>query len=66
MLRCSDDVRLILERGGREAARSGVGPMDSLHLAAAYLLDADEFITTEKPSKSIHRSTLVSVSYLFN
>ena len=25
--------------------------MDSLHIAAAYLLDADEFITSEKPGK---------------
>ena len=40
--------------------------MDSLHIAAAYLLDADEFITTEKPNKSIHRSSLVKVIYLFS
>ena len=39
--------------------------MDSLHLAAAHLLKADEFITTEKPNKSIHRSSLVKVVYLF-
>ena len=30
-----NDVRLLLERAGREAARSGIGPMDSLHIAAA-------------------------------
>jgi hypothetical protein len=39
--------------------------MDSLHLAAAHLLKADEFITTEKPGKSIHRSSLVKIVYLF-
>jgi len=39
--------------------------MDSLHIAAAHLLDAEEFITTEKPEKSIHRSSLVKVVYLF-
>ena len=60
-----NDVRLILERASREAARSGVSAMDSLHLAAAHLLKADEFITTEKPNKSIHRSSLVKVVYLF-
>ena len=60
-----NDVRLILERAGREAARSGVGAMDSLHLAAAHLLSADEFITTEKPRKSIYRTSLVKVVYLF-
>jgi len=39
--------------------------MDSLHIAAAHLLKADEFITIEKPTRSIHRSSLVKVVYLF-
>ena len=39
--------------------------MDSLHIAAAYLLDADEFIISEKPGKSIYRTSLVKVIYLF-
>ena len=49
-----------------EAARAGLGAMDALHLAAAHLSRADEFITTEKPGKAIHRSSLVKVRYLFN
>ena len=40
--------------------------MDTLHLAAAHLLKADEFITTEKPNKSVHRSSLVKVVYVFS
>ena len=40
--------------------------MDSPHVAAAHLLKAHEFITTERPTKSIHRSSLVKVVYLFN
>ena len=60
-----NDVRLALERGSRESAKSGVNAMDSIHIAAAHLLDADEFITTEKPTKSIHRTSLVKVVYLF-
>ena len=40
--------------------------MDSLHFANAHLLKADEFITTEKPNKSIHRSSHVTVVCLFN
>jgi hypothetical protein len=59
------DVRLILERANREAARSGISAMDSLHVAAAHLLGADEFITTEDPRKSIYRTRLVKVRYLF-
>jgi hypothetical protein len=30
-----NDVRLILEHAGQESARSGIGAMDSLHIAAA-------------------------------
>lgn len=60
-----NDVRLVLERASRESARSGVNAMDSIHLAAAHLLGADEFITTETPRKSIYRTSLVNVVYLF-
>lgn len=62
----TNDLKLILGHGFMEAASSGVGPMDALHLAAAHLLKANEFITTEKPGKSIHRSSLVKVVYLFS
>ena len=62
----ANDLEAILGYGFREAAKAGVGPMDALHLAAAHLLKADEFITTEKPNKAIHRSSLVKVVYLFN
>jgi hypothetical protein len=60
------NLKAILTIGTAEAGRYGVGPMDSLHLAAARLLSADQFITTEKPKKSIHRSSLVKVVYLFS
>ena len=49
-----------------EATKAGLGALDALHLAAAYLSRADEFITTEKPTKPIHRSSLVKVLYLFS
>ena len=48
-----------------EAAKSGLGAMDALHIAAASLADADEFVTTERPGKAIHRSSLLPVVYLF-
>jgi predicted nucleic acid-binding protein len=48
-----------------EAIKAGLGAMDALHLAAAHLSHAGEFITTEKPAKPIHRSSLVKVLYLF-
>jgi len=60
-----DDLKAILNHAGKESARSGISAMDSLHIAAAHLLQADEFITTEKPGKSIYRTSLVDVIYLF-
>ncbi|MBI1787026.1 MAG: PIN domain-containing protein [Acidobacteria bacterium] len=60
------DLKAIFILGEKEAARSGVGPMDSLHIAAAHLLKAHQLVTTEKPSKSIHRSSLVKVVCLFS
>jgi hypothetical protein len=60
-----DNLKSILSYAGKESAKSGVGAMDSLHIAAAYLLDADEFITSEKPGRSIYRTSLVKVIYLF-
>jgi len=59
------DLQSILRLASRESARSGLGAMDALHLAAARLLRADELVTTEKPTKSIHRSSLVNVVYLY-
>jgi predicted nucleic acid-binding protein len=60
------DVARISAVARSEAARAGLGAMDALHLAAAHLSRADEFITTEKPPKAIHRSTIVKVVYLFD
>jgi len=48
-----------------EAARCGLAAMDALHMAAAFLLKADEFITTEKPVKPVYRTTLVKVRWLY-
>ncbi|HUQ94670.1 MAG TPA: hypothetical protein VM120_23520 [Bryobacteraceae bacterium] len=56
---------MILRHADEESAKSGVGAMDSLHIAAAFLLHADEFVTSEKPGKSIYRTSLVKVIYLF-
>ena len=49
-----------------EAASSGLGAMDALHVAAARLMEAEQFITIEKPGKAIYRSSLVRVIYLFS
>lgn len=48
-----------------EAAKSGLAAMDALHLAAAKLAGADEFITTERPGKPIYRAPGIKIVYLF-
>ena len=50
---------------GTEAARCGLATMDALHVAAAFLLKADELVTTEKPGKPMYRTTLVKVCWLY-
>ncbi len=60
------DVAKIEAVAQEEAAKAGLGAMDALHLAAAYLSNAEEFITTENPVRVIHRSKLVKVIWLFD
>jgi predicted nucleic acid-binding protein len=49
-----------------EALRTGLSAMDALHVAAAFLASADEFIITERPERAIHRTTLVKMVSLFD
>jgi predicted nucleic acid-binding protein len=44
------------------ACKAGLSVMDSLHLAAAHQLRCEEFVTTEKPTKPIHRARLLKVT----
>ncbi len=49
----------------QESRQYGLGALDALHVAAAYLLQADELITTERTVKPIYRTSLVQVVYLY-
>jgi len=60
----TEGLAAILKLAFREAARSPVSGMDALHVAAAHLPRADEFVTTEKPGKAIYRNSLVPVVLL--
>ena len=51
----------LLEEAYHEASQTGLAALDALHIAAAASVKADEFVTTEKPEKLIHRTTLVKV-----
>jgi len=51
----------LLETALEEAKKGNIAAMDALHVIAAASARADELVTTEKPFKPIHRSSLVRV-----
>lgn len=55
------DIDKILEKAYQEASQFGLGIMDAFHIAAASLVGAEEFITNEKPEKSIHRTPSIKI-----
>jgi predicted nucleic acid-binding protein len=55
-------ILIAAARGGNvQAARA----MDALHVAAAASVGASELITTEKPSRSIHRARAIKVVTIY-
>lgn len=57
----SNDINRIIENAYQESSQFGLGAMDALHIAAAVSVGATEFITNEKPLKSIHRTQSIKV-----
>jgi predicted nucleic acid-binding protein len=51
----------IIKLAYQESSIFGLGAMDAFHIAAANLMNATEFITNEKPQKSIHRTQSIKV-----
>lgn len=45
----------LLDLAEQLAARYGLNGMDALHLAAALQTGADQFVTTERPERPVHR-----------
>jgi hypothetical protein len=43
------------------ASRFGLAALDALHVAAAMSVGAEEFVTSEKPTKPLHRITEIRV-----
>ncbi|MGK7879076.1 MAG: type II toxin-antitoxin system VapC family toxin [Crocosphaera sp.] len=61
----ANDIERIIELAYQEASGSGLGAMDALHIAAAVSVGAEEFITNEKPDKSIHRTKSIKVLSIY-
>ncbi len=51
----------IIAAAYKESSHFGLGAMDALHIAAAVSVGATEFITNEKPEKSIHRTQSIKI-----
>lgn len=49
------DFDAIIQAGKQVARTYGLAGMDALHIAAAISVQAEEFITTERPTKPMHR-----------
>lgn len=49
------DLEALTQSAYKLASDHGLSGLDALNIAAAIALDADEFITTEKPTKPLYR-----------
>jgi len=58
----AEDFDSLLTRAYEEARTNGIAAMDSLHVAAAAAVGAEELVTTGKPEKPIFRTSLVQVT----
>lgn len=56
-----DDNVQVIEAAINEANAYGLSGMDALHVAAAFLVSANELVMIEKPQKSIHCSQSVTI-----
>jgi predicted nucleic acid-binding protein len=61
--RMSSNLAEIVKLTAQELRRTNMKLADALHVAAANLAGADEFITTEKSTKAMHQNTLVKVTF---
>ena len=62
----ANDTEQVIQDGYDIGCKYGLAAMDALHIAAAILVGAEEFITTEKPTKPMYRVTDIKVVSLFD
>uniref|UniRef100_B8HKS3 Uncharacterized protein n=1 Tax=Cyanothece sp. (strain PCC 7425 / ATCC 29141) TaxID=395961 RepID=B8HKS3_CYAP4 len=56
------NLEQMIQIGNRIACTYGLAAMDELHIAAALSVKAEEFVTTEKTSKPMHRVTEIQIT----
>ncbi len=57
----ANDINAIIETAYEQSSKFGLSAMDALHIAAALSVGVTEFITNEKPEKSIHRTPSIKI-----
>lgn len=57
----ASDLEQITQMAHRIACTYGLAGMDALHIAAALSISADEFVTTEKSTKPMHRVVEIQI-----
>ncbi len=57
--------KALLDYALEEACKVGIQGLDAIHIACAVFAGAEEFVTSEKTGKPIHRTTLVKVVSIF-
>ncbi len=55
------DIGRVVTHASDLGTKFGLAALDALHVAAAVSVGAEEFITTEKPDKPLHRVTDIRV-----
>ena len=61
-IRCIPTSDSLMRQAMEHGCATGISGIDALHIACAVYAGAEEFITTEKPTKPIHRSRLIKVT----
>jgi predicted nucleic acid-binding protein len=59
-----NDMEAMVRIAQEQSERHGLAAMDALHVAAAYVGEADALFALEKKRKPMHRTTLVRIAYL--
>lgn len=62
----ANDLEKIVELAEEIAKKYGLNALDALHIASAISVNADEFITTEKTTKPLHKVTEITVISIAN
>ena len=61
-IRCIPTSESLVREAMDHGCHTGISGIDALHIACAVFAGAEEFSTTEKRSKPIHRTKLIKVT----